>query len=68
MLRTPEHDRFGLAVLVFQLLFMGRHPFAGRHPERAIPVETAMREGLFAFGTAPRDAGGATALLPRLLR
>jgi hypothetical protein len=50
IVRTPDHDRFGLAVLVFQLLFMGRHPFAGRHPERAIPVETAIRECLFAFG------------------
>jgi tetratricopeptide (TPR) repeat protein len=29
---------------------MSRHPFAGRHPERAIRVETAIREGLFAFG------------------
>jgi DNA-binding helix-hairpin-helix protein with protein kinase domain len=29
LLRTPAHDAFGLAVLTFQLLFMGRHPFAG---------------------------------------
>jgi DNA-binding helix-hairpin-helix protein with protein kinase domain len=50
VVRTPDHDRFGLAVLLFQLLFMGRHPFAGRHPERDINVETAIREGLFAFG------------------
>ena len=50
VVRTQNHDRFGLAVLVFHLLFMGRHPFAGRHPARAIPVETAIREGLFAFG------------------
>jgi DNA-binding helix-hairpin-helix protein with protein kinase domain len=28
--RTPNHDRFGLAVLIFYLLFMGRHPFAGQ--------------------------------------
>jgi DNA-binding helix-hairpin-helix protein with protein kinase domain len=28
--RTPGHDAFSLAVIVFQLLFMGRHPFAGR--------------------------------------
>lgn len=28
--RRPEHDRFGVAVLIFQLLFMGRHPWAGR--------------------------------------
>jgi len=55
--RTPDHDAFGLAVLVFQLLFMGRHPFAGRHPERAIPAEAAIREGLFAFGGAAAAQG-----------
>lgn len=27
--RTPEQDRFGLAVLLFQLLMEGTHPFAG---------------------------------------
>lgn len=27
--RTPNHDNFGLAVLIFHLLFGGRHPFAG---------------------------------------
>ncbi len=27
--RVPEHDRFGLAVLIFQLLMEGVHPFAG---------------------------------------
>ncbi|MGB7274054.1 MAG: GUN4 domain-containing protein [Geitlerinemataceae cyanobacterium] len=27
--RTPEHDRFGLAVLIFQLLMEGTHPFDG---------------------------------------
>ena len=48
--RTAEHDRFGLAVLIFHLLFMGRHPYAGRHPERAVPVQAAIREGLFTFG------------------
>jgi DNA-binding helix-hairpin-helix protein with protein kinase domain len=52
--RTPDHDRFGLAVLVFQLLFMGRHPFTGRHPNRVLAVDAAIKEGLFAFGA---DAG-----------
>lgn len=28
--RTPEHDTFGLAVIIFQLLMLGRHPFQGR--------------------------------------
>ena len=50
VVRTPDHDRFGLAVLLFHLLFMGRHPYAGRHPTREIAVESAIREGLFAFG------------------
>lgn len=27
--RGPEHDAFGLAVLIFQLLMQGIHPFAG---------------------------------------
>jgi|GEM_PF-3842848 len=27
--RTPEHDLFGLAVLIFQLLMEGTHPFDG---------------------------------------
>lgn len=26
---TANHDCFGLAVLIFQLLFLGRHPYAG---------------------------------------
>src|SRR5262249_10767309 len=28
--RRPEHDAFGLAVLIFQLLMQGVHPFSGR--------------------------------------
>jgi DNA-binding helix-hairpin-helix protein with protein kinase domain len=30
LVRTPNFDNFGLAVMIFHLLFMGRHPFAGR--------------------------------------
>jgi DNA-binding helix-hairpin-helix protein with protein kinase domain len=29
LIRTTNHDCFGLAVLIYQLLFVGRHPFAG---------------------------------------
>ena len=29
VVRTQDHDAFGLAVIIFQLLFMGRHPFSG---------------------------------------
>ncbi|WP_163868701.1 SH3 domain-containing protein [Myxococcus eversor] len=49
--RGVSHDQFGLAVLLFHLLFLGRHPFSGRYlgggemaPERAIG------EHRFAFG------------------
>src|SRR5262252_4592538 len=29
--RKAEHDYFGLAVVIFQLLFMGRHPYSGNY-------------------------------------
>lgn len=49
--RTPEHDGFGLAVLLFHLLFMGRHPFAGRYRGRGdMPIERAVAERRFAYG------------------
>ena len=28
--RVPAHDAFGLAVIIFQLLMLGRHPFQGK--------------------------------------
>lgn len=51
-LRTPNHDNFGLAVLCFHLLFMGRHPFSGRYLNgaREMPIEQAIREYRFAYG------------------
>jgi DNA-binding helix-hairpin-helix protein with protein kinase domain len=55
VVRTVDHDRFGLAVLVFHLLFMGRHPFAGRYlGPGEMPLEQAIREGRFAYS---RSAG-----------
>ncbi len=49
--RTANHDHFGLAVLLFHLLFMGRHPFAGRYlgPDD-MPIERAIAEYRFAYG------------------
>lgn len=48
--RTFNHDRFGLAVLIFELLFMGRHPFAGI-PEgnHDLEIHEAIRRCMFAF-------------------
>ncbi len=49
--RAPDHDAFGLALLCFHLLFMGRHPFAGRYRGKGdMPIERAIKECRFAFG------------------
>jgi uncharacterized protein len=47
--RTPNHDAFGLAVLIFQLLFMGRHPFAGTPKRGDIPIAEAIRLSRFVY-------------------
>jgi DNA-binding helix-hairpin-helix protein with protein kinase domain len=49
VVRTPNHN-FGLAVLIFHLLFMGRHPFAGKFlGQGEMPIEKAIAEQRFAF-------------------
>src|SRR5499433_314496 len=49
--RRQEHDCFGLAVVIFQLLFMGRHPFSGRYlGAEEMPLERAIRERRLAYG------------------
>lgn len=48
--RTAQHDLFGLAVLIFHLLFLGRHPFAGRCLHTTdMPIETAIQQYRFAY-------------------
>ena len=51
VVRTPNHDAFGLAVLVFQLLCMGRHPFSGRYAGSGEPpdIERAITESRYAY-------------------
>ncbi len=62
--RTANHDRFGLAVLLFHLLYMGRHPFAGRHSASGdMPPEKAIGEYRFAYG--PDGAANGMARPPR---
>jgi hypothetical protein len=41
--RGPEHDAFALAVLIFQLLQQGVHPFSGRFTGTGEPAELAGR-------------------------
>ncbi|MEB2222852.1 hypothetical protein VDS21_07065 [Xanthomonas campestris pv. campestris] len=47
--RTANHDNFGLAVLIFQMLMNGRHPFAGRYSGPGdMPIENAIPEFRYA--------------------
>ena len=56
VIRTPNHDNFGLAVLIFQLLCMGRHPFSGRFAGAGEPpdIERAITESRYAYSTDTR--------------
>lgn len=52
--RRPEHDAFGLAVLVFQLLMNGSHPYRGQWLGAGDPpgVEDKIARGLFPWSGA----------------
>jgi len=57
VVRTGNHDNFGLAVILFQLLFMARHPFSGRYLGSGdMPIERAIREYRFAYGAGALGA------------
>lgn len=49
--RTENHDNFGLAVQIFQLIYLGRHPYDGRVEGRDV-ADTAGRiaQNLFVYG------------------
>src|SRR5260221_10148842 len=50
--RTPNHDNFGLAVIIFQMVLMARHPFSGRFlGSGEMPMERAISEYRFAYGS-----------------
>jgi DNA-binding helix-hairpin-helix protein with protein kinase domain len=52
IVRTPDHDAFGLAVSLFQLLCMDRHPFSGRYAGSGdMPLEKAIAEHRFAYSS-----------------
>lgn len=51
IVRTPNHDNFGLAVVIFHLLFMGRHPFSVKPLDREdISIEDAIKSTRFPYG------------------
>lgn len=47
--RTINHDNFGLAIIIFQLLFMGMHPYAGRCEKKDLTMGEAIKENRFAY-------------------
>jgi len=57
-IRTANHDNFGLAILIFHLLMMGRHPFAGVYTGKGeMPIERAILSFLFAYGRHANSKG-----------
>lgn len=55
VVRTTNTDSFSLAILIFQLLFLGRHPFAGRNKSAAdIDEETAIKMHEFAYSLSAK--------------
>lgn len=64
--RTPEHDVFGLAVLIFQLLMEGTHPFGGVYklPGDPPPMEKRIAEGYFPYGRRKVPFGPMTVAPP----
>lgn len=73
--RRPEHDSFGLAVLVFQLLMNGGHPYRGQWLGGGEPpgIEDKIARGLFPWSGAsaelapPAGAPPLDALHPELV-
>jgi DNA-binding helix-hairpin-helix protein with protein kinase domain len=58
LMRSTNHDAFGLAVLLFLLLYQGRHPFAGRYSGGGdMPIERAIAEFRFAYLSVPNSTG-----------
>lgn len=56
--RSENHDNFGLAVLIFQMLFMARHPFSGSYgKEGDMPLERAIQEYRFVYGADAEKRG-----------
>lgn len=51
VVRTQNNDNFGLAVLIFQILFLGRHPYAGNFiGAQDKTLDDSIREHRFAYG------------------
>ena len=59
--RLPEHDLFGLGIIIFQLLMEGTHPFAGRFMKEGDPPRVDQR---ISSGHFPHGPGGCKLYAP----
>jgi DNA-binding helix-hairpin-helix protein with protein kinase domain len=75
--RTAQHDAFGLALLVFHLLFGGRHPYSGVPliPHAGNALEDDIRALRFAYardaklrGTSPPPRSIPFGIVPELIQ
>jgi hypothetical protein len=55
IIRLPDHDAFGLAVLIFQLLMEGSHPFRAQWlaPGDPPPLEVRIANGAYPYVASP---------------
>ena len=65
--RMPEHDLFGLGILVWELLMLGRHPFAGGKPQIATNIQDGSSWALDASRPAPAGAPPLEVMPPELI-
>jgi DNA-binding helix-hairpin-helix protein with protein kinase domain len=63
--RTSNHDGFGLAVIIFHLLFNGRHPFAGRPVRPDVGGEPAENIAAFRFAYADDNVARGLVVPPK---
>lgn len=64
--RTQAHDSFGLAVAIFQLLFMGRHPYAGQKKGSDLTLDQMIAGNLFAYSKRRNTGVTPPGVLPGL--
>ena len=64
--RSPQHDNFALAVLIFMLLMEGIHPFDGvwSGPDPVPSREQRIRQGLWPYGGTQRQISPPPHALP----
>ena len=56
VLKTSMHTNFGLAVVIFHLLFMGRHPYAGCYAGPIVSLSEAIARNRFAYSASKQYA------------